>query len=147
MKLITKTGLSYNELLMASRWIFWLHFYTLRVRATLKIFLYPSLLIGIDIFGATTSLYGSSYTTILCSGFSLTKDEWGNFLFDPDLKLFFFLGPKTKFLTYLASLEVSLSNLALPSSPAFNTVKWQWNDQIAPETLWETKGHPGSITT
>ena len=47
-----------------------------------------------------------------------------NFLFGPSLKLHFFLDPETKFLTHLASLEVSFSNLTLPSSPASNTVKW-----------------------
>jgi len=41
-----------------------------------------------------------------------------NFLFSPNLKLFFFLDPETKFLTYLASLEVTFFNLALPSNPS-----------------------------
>jgi len=55
---------------------------------------------------------------------SVLVDDWGNFLFDPGLKLSFFLDPETKFFIYLISLKVSFFNLALPSSPTSNTVKW-----------------------
>ena len=62
------------------------------------------------------------------------------FLFGPDQNLPFFLGLEINFFIYLALLELLITDLALSSSFASNTIKCYVKWPIYPEILWEPKG-------